>query len=152
VPRAPITPLGYAEEIMCLSASGYTSNERRHHIAAHCSTTAQLRTGRTNIAIQYTEHREPITKANPTAPSTTASLHSRAMKLELRRPSLPSLPSTKRRKQLEEFQKELDRPIRIPRNANSAGIPRVISLCSISTSIDVSDRRIDVSDRRCQHS
>ena len=60
------------------------------------------------------------------------------MNLKLRRPFV----SLKERKQQKAFQEEVDRPLRVPGNQ---GIPRIISVQTISTSIDVSDKRLDSS-------
>ena len=81
------------------------------------------------------------------------------MNFRLRKLNLPRFIS-KDRKQLEEFQKELDRPIRSSRYSGNAGVPRVISVRTISTTMDRSDRQIssskvsidsgcDQSDRSC---
>jgi hypothetical protein len=56
------------------------------------------------------------------------------------RPSLSRF-SLRRRRELEEFQKELDRPIRVSRHSASSNpgeIPKVISFQTISTSLDAS--------------
>ena len=61
------------------------------------------------------------------------------MKL-FRLPSLPSL-SLKKRREYREFQKELDRPIRVSRYSNESGggeIPRIISIQTLATSMDAS--------------